>query len=43
MANPKAVINKYKPPKDIQKNIYKYNQLTNLLKKELQNKNNDMN
>lgn len=43
IANPKTIINKYKSPKDMQKNIYKYDQLSNLLKKELADKNNDMN
>lgn len=43
MANPKTVINKYKSPKNIQKNIYKHDQLSNLLKRELEDKKNEMN
>ena len=35
LANPKTIINKTKAPKSIQNNIYKYDQITNLLKKEL--------
>lgn len=41
IANPKSILNKIKCPKSIQNNIYKYDQITNLLKKELADKNND--
>ena len=43
IANPKAIVMKQKAPKDIQKNIYKYDQITNLLKKELNDKTNEKN
>lgn len=43
IANPKTIINKHKASKDIQQNIYKYDQLSTLLKKELSDKSNDMN
>jgi len=33
LANPKTIVNKYKAPKSIQKNIYKYDQILNLLKR----------
>lgn len=42
IANPKSIINKLKCPKAIQNNIYKYDQLTNLLKKELTAKNEEI-
>ena len=35
LANPKTIVNKNKAPRSIQNNIYKYDQITNLLKKEL--------
>jgi hypothetical protein len=35
IANPKTILNKTKCPKPIQTQLYKYDQLTNLLKKEL--------
>jgi superfamily II DNA helicase RecQ len=35
IANPKSILNKTKCPKVIQTQLYKYDQLTNLLKKEL--------
>jgi hypothetical protein len=35
LANPKTIVNKSKASKGIQNNIYKYDQITNLLKKEL--------
>jgi hypothetical protein len=41
LANPKTILNKTKCPKSIQNNIYKYDQLTTLLKKELNDKSND--
>lgn len=41
IANPKTIVNKYKAPKSIQYNIHKYDQITNLLKKELDDKKND--
>lgn len=41
LANPKTILNKTKCPKSIQNNIYKYDQLTTLLKKEFNDKNND--
>ncbi|MBU3161261.1 NERD domain-containing protein [Clostridium frigoris] len=43
LANPKTIINKNKAPKNIQDNIYKYDQITNLLKKELGNDKNTKN
>lgn len=43
IANPKTIINKSKAPKYIQNNIFKYDQITNLLKKELQDKDNTRN
>jgi len=39
IANPKTIIKKIKCPKAIQNLIYRYDQLTNLLNKELNNKN----
>ena len=42
IANPKTIINKIKCPKAIQSYIYKYDQLTNLLNKEISNKKNDL-
>lgn len=41
IANPKTIINKIKCPKAIQSYIYKYDQLTNLLNKELNYKKNE--
>jgi hypothetical protein len=35
VANPKTIINKFKCPKEIQRYIYKYDQLSNLLNKEM--------
>jgi hypothetical protein len=35
LANPKTIVNKNKAPKSIQNNIYRYDQVANLLKKEL--------
>lgn len=43
LANPKTIVNKTKAPKSIQNNIYKYDQLTNLLKKELNDDKNTKN
>ena len=43
LANPKTIVNKNKAPKSIQDNIYKYDQITNLLKKELGNDKNTKN
>ena len=43
IANPKSILNKVKCPKSIQNNIYKYDQINNLLKKELNDKTNDKN
>lgn len=43
IANPKTIVNKYKAPKNIQNSIIKYDQITNLIKKELNDKNNDRN
>ena len=43
LANPKTIVNKNKAPKDIQNNIYKYDQITNLLKKELKDEKNTKN
>jgi hypothetical protein len=43
LANPKTILNKTNCPKSIQNNIYKYDQLTTLLKKELNDKTNDKN
>ncbi|KAJ52560.1 hypothetical protein BD780_000803 [Clostridium tetanomorphum] len=43
IANPKTIINKYRAPKYIQNNIFKYDQIRNLLDKELNNKNNEKN
>lgn len=42
IANPKTIINKIKCPRAIQSYIYKYDQLTNLLNKEMSNKKNDL-
>lgn len=39
IANPKSILNKVKCPKSIQNNIYKYDQINNLLRKELNDKN----
>jgi Superfamily II DNA helicase len=43
IANPKSIINKTKCPKSIQNNIFKYDQIATLLKKELGDKKNDLN
>ncbi|HEY8889666.1 MAG TPA: NERD domain-containing protein [Clostridium sp.] len=43
LANPKTIVNKSKAPKSIQNNIYKYDQITNLLKKELNDDKNTRN
>jgi len=43
IANPKTIVNKYKAPKSIQYNLYKYDQITNLLKREMNNPKNDKN
>lgn len=40
MANPETIINKNEAPKEIQKKVYKYDQISNLLRKELNNDNN---
>ncbi|WP_394234132.1 HRDC domain-containing protein [Niallia oryzisoli] len=41
IANPKTIVMKQNAPRDIQNNIYKYDQITNLLKKELSDPNNE--
>ncbi|MFD3157930.1 NERD domain-containing protein [Haloimpatiens sp. FM7330] len=43
IANPKTIINKSRCPESIRNNIYKYDQLVNLLKNELNDKNNQKN
>jgi hypothetical protein len=43
MANTKTIVNKIKASKQLQKNIYKYDQVVNLLKKELNDEKNDKN
>jgi len=43
IANPKSILNKVKCPKCIQNNIYKYDQINNLLRKELNDRSNDKN
>lgn len=43
IANPKTIVNKSKAPKDIQNSIFKYDQISNLLKKELSDKTNEKN
>lgn len=43
IANPKTIINKYRAPKYIQNNIFKYDQVRNLLDQELNDKNNEKN
>lgn len=42
IANPKTIINKTKCPKSIQNSLYKYDQIANLLKRELSDKKNDL-
>lgn len=41
IANPKTIVMKQKAPKEIQNNIYKYDQLNGLIKKELNDKTNE--
>ncbi|HHW57324.1 Nuclease-related domain-containing protein [Thermoanaerobacter thermohydrosulfuricus] len=41
IANSKTIVDKSKCPKNIQNSIYKYDQIVNLLKKELEDKTND--
>lgn len=41
IANPKTIVDKSKCPKSIQNNIYKYDQIVNLIKKELEDKSNE--
>lgn len=41
IANPKTIIDKSKCPKSIQNNIYKYDQIVNLIKKELEDESNE--
>lgn len=43
MANPKTIVNKNKAPKEIQEKIYKYDQITTLLKRELNDEKNEKN
>ncbi|MGH4139478.1 NERD domain-containing protein [Clostridium sp.] len=43
LANPKTIVNKNKAPKRIQNNIYKYDQITNLLKQEINDDKNSKN
>lgn len=43
IANPKTIVNKYKAQKKIQNSIFKYDQIANLLKKELNDKTNGAN
>lgn len=43
IANPKTIVNKYKAPKNTQNSIFKYDQIVNLIKKEINDKNNDRN
>ncbi|WP_099191944.1 NERD domain-containing protein [Tepidibacter mesophilus] len=43
IANPKTILNKSKCSKYIQNSIYKYDQIINILKKELNNKDNEKN
>lgn len=43
IANPKTIINKYKAPKSVQYNLYKYDQIANLLKREINNPKNEKN
>lgn len=43
IANPKTIVNKTKAPKDIQKNICKYDQLPGILKKDLEDPINEFN
>nr|WP_230973977.1 HRDC domain-containing protein [Cerasibacillus terrae] len=42
LANPKTIIHKNNCPKHIQENIYRYDQVTNLIKKELQDRSNKL-
>lgn len=42
IANPKTIINKNRCPKNIEQNIYKYDQITNVIKKELNDQSNPL-
>lgn len=42
IANPKTIVNKYKAPKAVQYNLYKFDQIVNLLKREISDPKNDL-